>query len=112
MLAAYSFHKGQFRQICKQQLPRKRDVVSTALQLASLVGSMNKVATIVEDDINNESRQSTTEQKHHMVPTLIKSIASKLAFGMMSDRFAGTIYQKNDRIQMVREETKEEVGFH
>lgn len=27
---------------------------------------------------------------------MIKSIASGLAFGMISDRFAGNIYQKNE----------------
>lgn len=39
-------------------------------------------------------------RKYYTVPTLIKSIASKLAFGIMSDRFAGIIYNNDDKIQL------------
>lgn len=47
-----------------------------------------------------------------MVHTFIKSIASELAFGIMSVRFAGIIYQRTTIYNSVRLKKKEEKGFH
>lgn len=46
------------------------------------------------------------QKNTNMVPTLIKSIASKLALGIMSDRFAGIIYQNDNKIQLGERERK------